>query len=106
MDDKLLELVGLIPGVLLAFAIRQRIRRYRPNVRLITGLVGLAFALVGLLVVFRLLPSLRPADYSIALYTLEFFFIGFVGGLLLFSLLEIAGGGIRIPNRRRPLHRD
>lgn len=106
MDDKLLQLVGLLPGVFLAFAIRERVRRYRANVRLTTGLAGLALALLGLLAVFRLLPSLRPTDPSLALYTLQFGFIGFVGGSLVFSLVEIAGGSIRILDRRRLLHRD
>lgn len=106
MDDKLLQDVALLPGVFLAFAIRERVRRCRANERLTIGLAGLSLTLLGLLAVFQLLPPLRPTDPSIAFYTLEFAVAGFVGGSLVFSLVEIAGGSIRILNRRQHLHRD
>ncbi len=110
MDDKLLQLVGLIPGVifakLLAAPIEERIRRYRAQVCLIAGLVGIALALIGYFIVFQLLPSLRPTDPSLAFYTLEFGFICFFTGLLVFSLAQIARGSIRLLNGRRPSHRN
>ncbi|WP_379923647.1 hypothetical protein [Erythrobacter sp. R86502] len=100
MIDEIIQNVCLVLGVIIVFAVRQRVRAFLPKRRFVVGLAGIIFAIIAAVVMIKFLPLSQSGSISLFIYGLNYVALGMIGGMLAFSLAEIAGGSIRLLKRR------
>ncbi|MDX8358269.1 hypothetical protein [Sphingopyxis terrae] len=96
-----IQLLCTVAVVVLVLVARDRLRLNEPKVRVAIGTAGIFLGVLIFLGVMQLLPRPWDSGYSALTDGVTLVASYAIGGLLVLSLIEIAGGTMQAVKRRR-----